>query len=488
MTALTTPRVSIIIITYNSETYIEQCLESALAQTYSSKEIIVIDDGSTDNTRQILEPFMEQIHYHYQENAGIPTARNKGLGLAQGEFINYLDSDDYFIYPEKIAEQVNILDANLHYGVVYGAYQHVDLKGNVINIIEPWTVLEPQTIEHLVDHWFLLLAACLFRKSWFDRVGGFDTQYTRLEDTQIGFRMICHGLKICWHYQVVYAYRIRTQARKSYNIERFIAQELIQMTEELFKNGTFPDSVQKKKHQTMYYKYQWVATLVGRTAQFEDLKTYIQGMIENCPNYLDSSMIGYSVLSAIKYEAQLNGVPIIDKNQLIHTLQNMELMQSTLPEDIDSLQFLQWWLDIWWLYFHLDIAHALNEFFTKERATIRLELEKIRDKPIRQIVKLAQNSIIRTTASPEVHGTNRVTIFWEDVMSTRPVHEKFNVITLYLTEMTRCMFARRWKPARHALIHAIRSSGGIGAISPWGRFLRSMLQFGVSKVSQWKSR
>ena len=154
MTSNSTPRVSIIIITYNQETYIEQCVQSAIAQTYESKEIIIIDDGSTDNTRYILDPYRSHIRYHYQENAGIPSARNTGLEIARGEFINYLDSDDYFVYPQKIAEQVKLLDESPHYGMIYGAYQHVDIDGHVINIIKPWTILEPLKIEHLVDYWF----------------------------------------------------------------------------------------------------------------------------------------------------------------------------------------------------------------------------------------------------------------------------------------------------------------------------------------------
>jgi glycosyltransferase involved in cell wall biosynthesis len=87
--------VSIIIPTYNYGRFLRKALESCFAQTYQPLEIILIDDGSTDNTREILEGYKNRVVYVYQENSGVSVARNRGLEIAAGEFITFLDADDY---------------------------------------------------------------------------------------------------------------------------------------------------------------------------------------------------------------------------------------------------------------------------------------------------------------------------------------------------------------------------------------------------------
>jgi len=99
------PLLSVIIPTYNRARFIAEAIDSVLAQTYTNFELIVVDDGSTDNTRQVLQPYMNRIRYIFQENAGCSTARNTGLKEAKGEWIAYLDSDDIWM-PEKLQTQV----------------------------------------------------------------------------------------------------------------------------------------------------------------------------------------------------------------------------------------------------------------------------------------------------------------------------------------------------------------------------------------------
>ena len=88
-------KVSIIIPVYNGEKYIEKCLASVLDQKYESKEIIVINDGSTDNTEEILKKYIGKIRYFKKSNTGLSDTRNFGIGKAHGSYIMFLDSDDY---------------------------------------------------------------------------------------------------------------------------------------------------------------------------------------------------------------------------------------------------------------------------------------------------------------------------------------------------------------------------------------------------------
>jgi len=112
--------VSVIIPTYNRAGIIGDTIRSVLNQTYDQFEIIVVDDGSSDNTRQVLEKFNDQrIRYFWYANSGLPAvARNRGLALARGEFIAFVDSDDIWL-PEKLAKQVKILKENPDIFLVY---------------------------------------------------------------------------------------------------------------------------------------------------------------------------------------------------------------------------------------------------------------------------------------------------------------------------------------------------------------------------------
>ena len=102
------PLVSIVIPTYNYANYLLTAITSCLQQTYKNLEIIVVDDGSTDNTRAILEEFSDRILYIYQNNQGVSSARNKGLELAKGSFITFLDADDA-LTTDSIERRVRIL-------------------------------------------------------------------------------------------------------------------------------------------------------------------------------------------------------------------------------------------------------------------------------------------------------------------------------------------------------------------------------------------
>ncbi|NLW84235.1 MAG: glycosyltransferase family 2 protein [Phycisphaerae bacterium] len=102
------PQVSIIIPTYNRATYVTMAIDSVLTQTYTDYEIIVVDDGSTDNTQEVLRPYMDKIHYIFQSNKGVSAARNTGIRAATGEWIAFLDSDDCF-HKDKLAIQMNFI-------------------------------------------------------------------------------------------------------------------------------------------------------------------------------------------------------------------------------------------------------------------------------------------------------------------------------------------------------------------------------------------
>jgi glycosyltransferase involved in cell wall biosynthesis len=112
------PRVSVIIPTFNCARFLGRAIETALTQTYRDYELIVVDDGSTDETREVVASFGSKLRYLYQPNGGVYSARNLALSSANGELVAYLDADDMW-YPHKLDTQVAFLDAHKECGLVH---------------------------------------------------------------------------------------------------------------------------------------------------------------------------------------------------------------------------------------------------------------------------------------------------------------------------------------------------------------------------------
>lgn len=110
--------VSTVITSFNKAPYLAECIESALSQDYAPQEVLVVDDGSTDNTRDVAKSFGSRIHYEYQENQGQAAAKNKGICLAHGEYVAFLDGDDRW-RAGKLQKQVNLLESVKSVAVVY---------------------------------------------------------------------------------------------------------------------------------------------------------------------------------------------------------------------------------------------------------------------------------------------------------------------------------------------------------------------------------
>jgi GT2 family glycosyltransferase len=123
--------VSVVIPTYNREKLVGAAIDSVLRQSYQPVEIIVVDDGSTDRTREVVEAYGAPVRYVYQPNSGVATARNTGLRLANGEFIALLDSDDEW-FPWKLAAQIAVLDYCPEVGMVWTDMTAVNDAGAVL--------------------------------------------------------------------------------------------------------------------------------------------------------------------------------------------------------------------------------------------------------------------------------------------------------------------------------------------------------------------
>ncbi|MFC6283196.1 MULTISPECIES: glycosyltransferase family 2 protein [Polaromonas] len=216
------PCISVIVPTYNRANFIGDAIASVLSQSFSDFEVIVVDDGSTDQTGAIVAGFDDpRVIYVHQSNRGRSSARNHALSLARGRYLAFLDSDDMYM-PGKLMLQVDYMDAHPDVGMIYTSAHCVDYSGNPLNenyiasvsgrIYKSIAFFRPVTIT---------LPTVMARRELFEKVGGFDEKMHRFEDTDM-WRRISKVTRI--DALPVFTCRLRTHAENS-----LIAQDPVQL-------------------------------------------------------------------------------------------------------------------------------------------------------------------------------------------------------------------------------------------------------------------
>jgi glycosyltransferase involved in cell wall biosynthesis len=166
--------VSVIIPVYNGERYLGGAIENILAREYRPIEIVVVNDGSTDNSDAVARRYRKDIVYTAQENRGPGAARNKGLRLASGDIVGFLDVDDLWT-DNKLQVQIECLAANPSVEIVLGLTQLMKVRSGEEG--------EPKFEKWHDPFCALLVGAALFRRSVFDNIGFFDETFYHSEDT-----------------------------------------------------------------------------------------------------------------------------------------------------------------------------------------------------------------------------------------------------------------------------------------------------------------
>ena len=178
--------VSVIIPTYNRAVSLERAVTSVIAQTYPVLEIIVVDDGSDDETRQCFGN-REDIRYMYQPNAGVSAARNQGLKLARGDWIAFLDSDDAWL-PSKIESQINALAAQPQYRLCHTEEIWIR-NGKRVNQKNKHRKGGGDQFERCVELCCISPSSVLLHRSIFDEFGAFDESLRACEDYDLWLRI-----------------------------------------------------------------------------------------------------------------------------------------------------------------------------------------------------------------------------------------------------------------------------------------------------------
>ena len=184
MSDLPGPRVTVIVAAYNGERFLRETLESVFAQDFDSFEVVFVDDGSEDRTREIAQSFA--VRYVRQANQGLPAARNAGLALARGDLVAFLDDDDV-LPPTKLSTQVGYLDAHPETGCVLGRQEWI------FDGVDPPQMARDPIFGELGG---IQLVTAMIRRHVLEELGGFDPSYRYAEDRDLFIRMREHGVEI----------------------------------------------------------------------------------------------------------------------------------------------------------------------------------------------------------------------------------------------------------------------------------------------------
>jgi glycosyltransferase involved in cell wall biosynthesis len=204
------PLVSVVIPTFNRAELVGAAIESVLAQSYRNFEIIVVDDGSTDNTREIVARY-PRARYVWQENQERSAARNHGLKLAAGRYIGFLDSDDRYL-PHKLEQQVTYLEAHPDAALVHSPVLIAD-NGQLCRPSRTLAAHEPRGVfwELLRHEYNIFSPAHLIRREAVEAAGGFDADLVinGVEDWDLWLR-IAYRHKIAYLVEPTAVYRIHS--------------------------------------------------------------------------------------------------------------------------------------------------------------------------------------------------------------------------------------------------------------------------------------
>jgi len=241
-----TVTVSVIIPTYNRAVFLNQAIESVLNQTYKDFELIIVDDGSTDDTKKIVGNFEDpRIEYIYQQNQKLPSARNTGAKSASGKYLAFLDDDDLFS-SEKLKIQTDLLELDNSIGLIAGGWQLIDIDENLIQEYIP-SIEDDIDLSNVLNKGLAPIHAIMLSRDWFETVNGFDISLKACEDLDLWYRLCLAGCKMKKHLNVICKNRLHKK-QMTLDIASHYC-ELHKVYEKIFANPGLPLDILNRKQE-----------------------------------------------------------------------------------------------------------------------------------------------------------------------------------------------------------------------------------------------
>lgn len=265
--------VSVIMPVFNGETYIVEAIESVLSQTHPSLELIVVNDGSTDDTHLVLQDYLSRIRYVYQSNTGVSAARNHGLRLARGEYVVFLDADDVLL-PTKLADQVAYLDKEPTVGCVHSGWHLIDAQGECIDTVEPWHDSPQLDLETWLTWCPFYLPAMMFRCYWLERAGGFDPTLRQAEDVDLLLRLSLMGCATAWLRRPTVCYRQHGCSTMQNGLQQ--AESITRVMTAFFARPDLPVGIRQLENTILFNTLMWCVWHMYDTGYTTEIADYLR--------------------------------------------------------------------------------------------------------------------------------------------------------------------------------------------------------------------
>lgn len=290
------PRISIVIPVFNGSNYLASAIDSALAQTYDNFEVLVIDDGSTDEgaTERVARSYGDRIRYHRKRNGGVSSALNAGIALMQGDFFAWLSHDDRYL-PDKLQRQVGFLAAHPKVEILATGLEVIDAAGAVGQRYSCESVTTIRNGRDVMDHW-VYGCSLLIHRDVFKRVGNFNEANRTVQDLEMWLKMVHEGTPITmmpdvlcqWrHHGESDSFRLRTSHFAE--VDAFLGRIAADYPLSFF--GTGNDGLTGKERSSIY---RWFAQQAMRRGSPRRAYAFYQCALASYPNLLDRSF--WSVL------------------------------------------------------------------------------------------------------------------------------------------------------------------------------------------------
>jgi glycosyltransferase involved in cell wall biosynthesis len=302
---LSLPKVTVYITNFNYARFIDKAIQSVISQTYSNIELIVIDDGSTDNSNEVLAKYVckDNINIVFQENKGLNRTNNIALRMAQGEFIMRLDADD-FLAPDAVEKMVAVFRDNDELGLVFPDYYYVDLENHIIGREIRHRFTEEVTLFDQPAH-----GACtLIRTEYLKHLGGYNEDYSCQDGYDLWLRFIAL-YKVANINEPLFYYRIHPDSL-SKNEKRILS------TRRLIKASYVNKNFGEKKHSVfaiMPLRIRQIGEYYWPLEQVNGLPIYY--FLIN--DYLKSSTINKLIVTTSSHDIITKGKSLFAENQKV---------------------------------------------------------------------------------------------------------------------------------------------------------------------------
>lgn len=244
------PLVSIVTPAYNQADYLAEAIESVLAQDYPNIEYIVLDDGSIDDTPQVLQRYDGLVFQERHDNMGQARTVNKGWQLASGTYIGYLSSDD-LLYPGAISQLVTLLNSDSSIVCAFPDANLIDDRSRVIkkNVCQPFDLAEL-----IVRQECYIGPGALFRRSAFDAVGGWRPELKMAPDREFWIRLAGQGrFEMCP--EVLAGYRMHSLSISYKDVSEEVSREYLQVLDDYFRAASVPFEIASRRSEAYGYAY-----------------------------------------------------------------------------------------------------------------------------------------------------------------------------------------------------------------------------------------